>query len=214
RVASGERRLASGFDLALADCTLAAMVNVVQGALVTGQRPRRYGNAHPQIVPYEAFATADGYLVVAVGNDSQWQRFCEAVGRTDWARDPRFATNPNRVERRELLIPQINQLMMERTTSEWLSLLTKAEVPHAPVIALDEILATPQVAARGMVQDLTATDGRTYQVIASPIHVEGEPFCSPLAPPKIGEHSGEILRDWLRYSPEQIQALRTSGAIT
>ena len=205
---------APAFDLALADCTLAALVNVVQGALVTGDRPRRYGNAHPQIVPYEAFATADGHMVLAVGNDSQWQRFCETVGRADWAADPRFATNPARVEHREELIPQLNRLMQERTTADWQALLSRAEVPHAPVMALDEILATPQVAARQMVQELTAADGRTYRVIASPIHIEGEPFCSPVAPPKIGEHSDEVLNEWLGYNRQRITELRNCGAVS
>ena len=112
------------------------------------------------------------------------------------------------------MIPQLSRLMKERTTAEWQALLSRAEVPHAPVKALDEILATPQVAARRMVQELTAADGRTYRVIASPIHIEGEPFCSPVAPPKIGEHSEEVLTEWLGYASEKIQSLRASGAIS
>lgn len=204
---------APAFDLALADCTLAAMVNVVQGALVTGQRPRRYGNAHPQIVPYEAFATADGHIVLAVGNDSQWQRFCAASGRADWAADPQFATNPDRVAHREKLIPLLVDLVKSRSTADWQSLLTKAEVPHAPVMALDEILGTPQVAARKMVQELAGADGRTYRVIASPIHVEGEPLCSDRAPPAVGEQSGEILKEWLGYNERQIDQLRLNDVL-
>jgi crotonobetainyl-CoA:carnitine CoA-transferase CaiB-like acyl-CoA transferase len=214
RGARGEGRYAPGFDLALADCTLAALVNVVQGVLVTGERPQRYGNAHPQIVPYEAFATADGYMVLAVGNDSQWLKFCEAVGQVDWAVDPRFTTNPARVEHRDKLIAQLNRFMRERTTGEWQALLSKAEVPHAPVMSLDEILATPQVTARKTVQELTATDGRTYRVIASPIHVEGQAFCSPIAPPHIGEQSDEVLCNWLGYDAEKIDSLRATGAIS
>jgi crotonobetainyl-CoA:carnitine CoA-transferase CaiB-like acyl-CoA transferase len=204
---------AAAFDLALADCTLAGMVNVVEGALVTGQRPVRYGNAHPQIVPYEAFATADGYLVLAIGNDGQWRRLCEAAGHADWAADPRFATNPARVQHRGELIPLMNHLLAERTTSNWQELLTQAEIPHAPVMALDEILATPQFAARRMVQELTAADGRTYRVIASPIHVEGEPFCSPRPPPAIGEHTSEVLDQWLGYNENRIEDLRRHGIV-
>ena len=117
------------FDLALADCSLAALVNVVEGVLVTGERPRRYGNAHPQIVPYEAFRTGDGYLVLAIGNDGQWQRFCAAAGCTDWARDVRFATNPARVANRGQLIPPLQGLLAARTTADWLALCDVAEVP-------------------------------------------------------------------------------------
>jgi crotonobetainyl-CoA:carnitine CoA-transferase CaiB-like acyl-CoA transferase len=214
RLAATPQGSAAAFDLALADCTLAAMVNVVQGVFVTGERPRRYGNAHPQIVPYEAFATADGHIVLAIGNDAQWRRFCEAAGHADWAADSRLATNPARVDHRGELIRHMNHLLAERTTAEWQELLTQAEIPHAPVMALDEILATPQVAARQMVQELTAADGRSYRVIASPIHVEGEPFCSPRAPPEIGEHTDEILHDWLDYESARIDELRESGAIS
>ena len=123
----------AAFDLALADCTLASLVNVVQGALVTGERPKRYGNAHPQIVPYEAFATADGYLVLAVGNDGQWQRFCQAIHRAELSADLRFATNRARVEHRLELIPLLNKVFAGRTTADWLDLLGRIDVPHGPV---------------------------------------------------------------------------------
>ncbi len=204
----------AAFDLALADCTLASLVNVVQGALVTGERPRRYGNAHPQIVPYEAFATADGYLVLAIGNDGQWRRFCQATNRAEMSVDPRFATNPARVEHRLELIPLLNEVVASRTTSEWLDLLGRIDVPHGPVLALDEILATPQVTARQMVQELTSGDGRAYRVVASPIHADGAPFCSPLAPPQIGEHTGAILAEWLGYNSARIRALRNQQVVS
>jgi crotonobetainyl-CoA:carnitine CoA-transferase CaiB-like acyl-CoA transferase len=204
---------ALAFDLALADCTLAALVNVVQGALVTGERPRRYGNAHPQIVPYEAFATADGHLVLAVGNDGQWQRFCQATKRGEVSADPRFATNPARVEHRGELIPLLNELFASRTTADWLELLGRTDVPHGPVLALDEILATPQVVARQMVQELTSADGRPYRVVASPVHADGVPFCSPLAPPDIGEHTDTVLTEWLGYDSAQIENLRNQNVV-
>ncbi len=204
----------AAFDLALADCTLASLVNVVQGALVTGERPKRYGNAHPQIVPYEAFATADGYLVLAIGNDGQWQRFCQAIHRAELSADPRFATNPARVEHRLELIPLLNKVFAGRTTADWLDLLGRIDVPHGPVLALDEILATPQVAARQMVQELTSADGRAYRVVASPIHADGAPFCSPLAPPEIGEHTDAVLAEWLGYDSAQIRALRDQQVVS
>jgi len=204
----------AAFDLALADCSLAALVNVAEGVLVTGQRPQRFGNAHPQIVPYEAFGTADGYLVLAVGNDGQWQRFCAAAGCAAWAADPRFATNPRRVENRNELIPLLQNLLAARPTAHWLSLCEAREVPCSPVLNLDEIVASPQVAARGMVQQLSDAAGRSVPVVASPIHVEGESAaCSPQAPPALGEHTNAVLRDWLGYKERRIERLRQQGAI-
>jgi crotonobetainyl-CoA:carnitine CoA-transferase CaiB-like acyl-CoA transferase len=130
-------------DLALFDCTLAALVNVVQGFLVSGQRPDRYGNAHPHIVPYECFETADGYLVLAVGNDDQWRRFCAAAALSDLAADERFGRNPGRVTHRAELVPRVARALRSRTTAAWESLLTAAEVPHAPVLGVDRHSGCP-----------------------------------------------------------------------
>jgi crotonobetainyl-CoA:carnitine CoA-transferase CaiB-like acyl-CoA transferase len=201
------------FDLALADCTLASLVNVAQGTLITGERPRRWGNAHAQIVPYEAFATADGHLVLAIGADRQWQRFCRAVGEDAWSVDPRFATNPARVEHREELIARMQPLMTTRTTAEWLELLTTAEVPHSAVFAVDEALASPQTTAREMVQEVTDAAGRRYRLLGSPIHWRDEPARSVQAPPELGEHSDEVLRDWLGHGAERIAELRQAKGV-
>jgi len=201
------------FDVALADSTLAALVNVVQGVLVQGDRPRRWGNAHPQIVPYEAFATADGYLVLAIGNDGQWQRFCAAVGCAAWSGDARFITNPSRVANREELIPLLADLMQTRSTAQWHQLCETAEVPCSPVLAIDEVLKTPQVAAREMVQSLTDAAGRRFAVVAAGIHYDGQSLCSPLAPPEVGQHSEEVLCQWLGYEGARIGALRRSGVV-
>jgi crotonobetainyl-CoA:carnitine CoA-transferase CaiB-like acyl-CoA transferase len=203
----GRGRGGAAFDLALADCTLASLVNVAQGALVTGDRPRRYGNAHPHIVPYEAFATADGHLVLAVGNDRQFARFCHAVDRDEWAEDERFRTNPLRVGNREALIPLIADLIGQRTTARWQDLLTAADVPHAPVTALDEILSSPQVAAREMVHDVTDAEGRRYKLLGNPIHYAGRGKQTPQPPPAVGQHSQEVLKEWLDYDAERIAEL-------
>ena len=202
-----------GFDVALADCTLAALVNVVQGVLVSGERPKRWGNAHPQIVPYEAFATADGHLVLAIGNDGQWKRFCAAAGCGSWAADSRFATNPSRVAHRDEMIPLLADLIKTRSTEQWQTLCEGAEVPCSPVLAIDEVLKTPQVVAREMVQSLTDATGRGIDTIAAPIHYNGQSICSPKAPPAIGEHSTEVLRQWLAYDEKRIEELRRSGVI-
>jgi crotonobetainyl-CoA:carnitine CoA-transferase CaiB-like acyl-CoA transferase len=201
------------FDIALADCTLAALVNVVQGVLVSGERPKRWGNAHPQIVPYEAFATADGYMVLAIGNDGQWQRFCAAAGCSAWSSEKRFATNPTRVEHRAELITLLTELMRSRTTAQWLELCARADVPCSAVLSIDEVLATPQVAAREMVQQLTDSAGRSVATVASPLHFDGHAACSPQAPPSVGEHSDEVLHEWLAYDAKRIAELRRAGVV-
>ncbi len=211
--ARGKGRGGGSFDLALADCTLASLVNVAQGALLTGKRPRRWGNAHPQIVPYEAFATADGHLVLAVGADRQWQRFCSAVSREHWAVDARFATNPARVEHRDALIPLLHALFAERTTAAWQELLSAADVPHSPVLAVDEALASPQTAAREMALETTDSAGRKYRLLAGAVHWQSEPPRRLVAPPELGQHSDEVLREWLGYETSQIERLRQQGAI-
>lgn len=205
---------AANFDLALADCTLASLVNVAQATLLTGERPIRWGNAHPQIVPYEAFATADGHLVVAIGADRQWQRFCRAVDRDDWASDPRFDTNPARVENRAVLIPLMQPLFRQRTTADWQRLLTAAEVPHSPVMALDEVLASPQVAAREMVLETSDAAGRSYRLLGGAVHWQGEPPRRAVAPPDLGQHTDEVLREWLGYGANEIAELRRVGAVS
>jgi crotonobetainyl-CoA:carnitine CoA-transferase CaiB-like acyl-CoA transferase len=203
-------RPASGFDLALADCTLAALVNVAQSALVTGRRPQRFGNAHAQIVPYEALATADGHLVLAVGADRQWERFCRAVGHDDWFADPRFATNPDRVAHRDALIGLLVPLFKSRSTDEWVALLTAAEVPHARIAYVDEVLTSPQTASRKMVQTVRDEAGRELQLLGNPIHWSGRPDeTSP--PPELGRHTAEILAEWLNYSESRIAHLQHDG---
>ena len=201
------------FDLALADCTLASLVNVAQAALVTGQRPRRYGNAHAQIVPYEVFATADGHLVLAVGNDRQWQRFCAAVKRADWRANQQFATNPDRVRHRDQLVPQLTAFFAAQSTDHWLRLLADCEVPHAPVLPLDEVLAGEQAIAREMVTEVSDRAGRRYRLLGSPVHWAGETRPAPIAPPELGEHSEEVLRDWLDLPATEVADLRLAKTI-
>lgn len=211
--ARGKGRPGMAFDLALADCTLASLVNVAQSALVTGERPVRYGNAHPNIVPYEAFATADGHLVLAIGADRQWQRFCQGIGDENLAQDPRFATNPLRVRHRLELVPRLAALLATRSTSAWQELLTQCEVPHSPVLSIDQVLETEQVQAREMVLETTDSAGRAMRLLGTPIHWSEEPRRKVTAPPAIGEHTQVVLREWLGFSNEQIGALASTGAL-
>jgi crotonobetainyl-CoA:carnitine CoA-transferase CaiB-like acyl-CoA transferase len=216
-VANGSRstadRRAWAFDLALADCTLASLVNVVQATLLTGQRPKRWGNAHPQIVPYEVFATSDGHIVLAVGADRQWEKFCQAVGHLEWANHPNFRTNPLRVENRAELIELLTGMFAARPTSAWEELLAAAGVPHSPVLAIDEVLTSPQVAASEMVHDVVDSSGRPYRLLAGAVHWQDEPPRRPSPPPAIGEHTDEVLREWLGYQDGRIDELRRAGAL-
>jgi crotonobetainyl-CoA:carnitine CoA-transferase CaiB-like acyl-CoA transferase len=180
-------------DLALLDCAVAAQVNVAQAYLASGAVPPRQGNAHLQIVPYQLFATADGWLVLAVGNDGQWQRFCRAADRPDLAADPRFATNTQRVESRAMLLPVVEGIMRGQRTEEWQDRLRQAEVPHAPVWDYAQLFAYPQAAARGLRVTVRDPDGRPVDLVGTPFHIAGTTLPLPSMPPRLGEHTREIL---------------------
>jgi crotonobetainyl-CoA:carnitine CoA-transferase CaiB-like acyl-CoA transferase len=198
-------------DLALLDCAVAAQVNVAQAYLTSGSLPPRQGNAHLQIVPYQLFATADSWLVLAVGNDGQWQRFCRAADRAALAADERFTTNPLRVHNRTVLVPLVEALMRSRTTAAWEELLRRAEIPHAPVWTYADLFAQPEMAERLRV---TVRDpaGQPVDLIASPFHISGT-TTTPTAPPSLGQHTDEVLTQLLGLDDEQVRKLRQQGVI-
>jgi crotonobetainyl-CoA:carnitine CoA-transferase CaiB-like acyl-CoA transferase len=198
-------------DLALLDCAVAAQVNVAQAYLTSGALPPRQGNAHLQIVPYQLFATADSWLVLAVGNDGQWQRFCHAAQRLDLAADERFRTNPLRVRHRSVLVPLLETLLRSRTTAAWEELLRHAEVPHAPVWTYAELFAQPEMAQRLRV---TVHDpaGQPVDLIASPFHISGT-TTSATAPPALGQHTDQVLTQLLGLDEEQVRKLRQQGVV-
>jgi crotonobetainyl-CoA:carnitine CoA-transferase CaiB-like acyl-CoA transferase len=200
-------------DLALLDCAVAAQVNVAQAFLTSGRVPPRQGNAHLQIVPYQLFQTADGWLVLAVGNDGQYRRFCAAVGRDELAADPRFATNSLRVENRTVLVPLLEDLMRTRTTKEWQELLLHAEVPHAPVWDYAELFSHPQVAARGLRLTVRDPQGRPVDLVGSPFHVSGTAPPPAGMPPRLGQHTDEVLRQLLGLDDTRLAELRRQGTI-
>lgn len=212
-VARGRGQGGRAFDLALLDCTLAGLVNVAESALVTGQRPKRFGNAHPQIVPYEAFATADSHLVLAIGNDGQWQRFCQSSEQPALAADPRFATNPLRVQHRAELVALLSPVLASRTLADWESRLLAADVPHGPVLSLDQTFALPQVAARRMVVEAELTSGEQVSLVGNPVHWDGRPAASVRPPPALGEHSREVLRQWLGMGDSEFAELAAQGVV-
>ena len=200
-------------DLALLDCALAAQVNVVQAYLTSGEVPPRQGNAHLQIVPYQLFATADGYLVLAVGNDGQWQRFCNAAERDDWAADARFATNPLRVQNREALIPLLEPVLRARSTAAWQELLSSADVPHAPVCNYEQVFKLPQAEARGLRVTVRDHQGQAIDMVNSPFHIAGSSLPPFRLPPRMGQDTDHVLQTLLGLDAKTIAELRQLGAI-
>jgi len=206
-------------DISLLDVQAAALANQALNYLVSGHAPGRLGNAHPNIVPYEAFQTSDGYIILAVGNDSQFARFCEVAGRRELADDERFATNPSRVENRGALIPLLGALMRARSSADWLGALEQAGVPCGPINDIEQLFADPQVKARGLQisipdPDRTAENGGTAQPgVASPIQFSQTPIQYELPPPRLGQHTDEVLREELELDAAELKRLRTSGVI-
>jgi crotonobetainyl-CoA:carnitine CoA-transferase CaiB-like acyl-CoA transferase len=200
-------------DLALLDSALASQVNLAQAYLASGKEPPRQGNAHLQIVPYELFATQDGHLVLAVGNDAQWQRFCQVAGCPDLGTDPRYATNPLRVQGRAELIPHVATRLREHPTAWWVEQLTQSDVPHAPVWGYADLFAHPQVAARNLRVTVTDPDGRPIDLLGSPFHIDGESLPLPCPPPDLGQHTNEVLHEMLGLSHEEIDRLRKQGVV-
>jgi crotonobetainyl-CoA:carnitine CoA-transferase CaiB-like acyl-CoA transferase len=180
-------------DLALLDVQVSCLANQALNYLVTGRSPQRLGNAHPSIVPYEAFPTADGDMILAVGNDSQFASFCRAAGRPEWAEDARFATNAMRVEHRRTLIPLLRQLSVQRTTDEWIALLEQANVPCGPINDLERVFADPQVRARGLRVDLPHPLAGSVPSVASPLRLSKTPVQYRHAAPVLGADTQEVL---------------------
>ena len=200
-------------DVALLDVQVACLANQAMNYLATGNAPRRLGNAHPNIVPYQDFPSADGDFILAVGNDGQFRKFCEVAGLTALADDPRFSTNQARVAHRAELIPLLRQATVFRTTAEWIGLLEAAGVPCGPINDLAQVFADPQVQARGLRLDLANGLGSTTPQVASPLRLSATPVDYRLAPPLLGEHSEAILQRLLGLDGAAIARLREQGVV-
>ena len=193
-------------DLALLDVQVACLANQGMNHLY-GQTPRRMGNAHPNTVPYQDFPTADGYMILAMGNDSQFASFCKATGKPEWADDPRFATNAGRIEHRSTLIPLMRQLTVMRNTRDWIALFEKVGVPCGPINTIADVFADPQVQSRGTQIHMTHPVAGEIPLVASPIRLSGTPVQYRMAPPELGQHTRQVLADVLGLSADAIDSL-------
>lgn len=201
-------------DLALLDCAIAAQINLAQAYLLTGKVPPRPGNTHFQIVPYAVFKASDGWITLNVGNDSQWQHFYHAAERPELASDPRFTTNPLRVQHREVLFPILNELFLERTVADWCERLEKARVPHSPVNDYSSVFQNEQVLSRGMKMKVTDPHGKPVDLIGTPFHITGAELPSPTFPPRLGEHTDVILGEYLGLDAVRMEELRKTGVVS
>jgi crotonobetainyl-CoA:carnitine CoA-transferase CaiB-like acyl-CoA transferase len=199
--------------MALLDTQVAMLANVGSNYLNSGKPPTRWGNAHANIVPYQTFACSDGHLIVAAGNDAQYRKFVEAGGQAELADDPRFATNPLRVRNRDMLVPMLAGMVRAKTRDEWIGLLEARGVPCGPINDVGEVFGNPQVKARGMAVELPHPTAGQVSLVRSPMKMSVTPATSDKAPPLLGQHTDEVLRDVLGKSADQIAALRAKGVL-
>lgn len=200
-------------DMALLDVQLACLANQAMNYLATGASPGRLGNAHPSIVPYQDFPTADGYMILAIGNDGQFARFCAEAERPDLAQDIRFSTNRARVENRHVLVPILRHLTTARTTAQWIQALESRAVPCGPINTLEQVFADAQVQARGLRIEMPHPQVGQVPLVASPIRLSDTPVEYRLPPPVLGAHTDDVLAQWLGLDPQAIAALRANGAV-
>ena len=200
-------------DLALLDSQIALLAYQNTNYFATGVPPKRIGNLHPNIVPYQPFRAADGEVIVACGNDNLFRKFCEAAGCPALAQDARFASNGKRVENRAELERLIQEIFIKRKTSEWIELLEAAGVPNGPINNVAQVFEEPQVKARGIRFELDHAGAGKLPMVASPMRFSGTPLEYRLAPPLLGEHTEQVLREFLSLKPEEISRLRADGVI-
>ncbi len=200
-------------DMALLDVQVALLANMNTNFLASGKPPVRWGNAHPNIVPYQTFQTRDGWIIVAVGNDGQFRKFVEAGGRPELADDERFATNPSRVRHRDTLVPILAEMVKARGKADWIGALEAAGVPCGPINDLDEVFDNEQVVARGMQVSLPHPCGADVKLVRNPIRMSATPPDARTAPPLLGAQTEDVLRDMLGYDDVRIAALKAKQAI-
>jgi len=199
-------------DMALLDTQVAMLANLGANYLTTGIAPQRVGNAHQNIVPYQVFEVADGHMIVAVGNDSQFAKFCDVAGCAELARDPRFERNAGRVRHRQTLVPQLAALMKQRKRADWLAALEAAKVPCGPINDLADVFADPQVQHRAMTVQMSHPLTDTLRLVASPMKFSATPVQYRRPPPLLGEHTEQVLAEF-GFGVDEVDALKRANAI-
>ena len=200
-------------DLALLDSQIALLAYQNTNYFSTGKPPGRIGNLHPNIVPYQPFKASDGEVIVACGNDNLFRKFCDAAGHPELAKDPRFVTNGKRVENRIEMTRLIQEFFGKRTTAEWLALLESAGVPNGPINNIAQVFEEPQVKARGVKIELDHAAAGKLPLVASPMRFSGTPLDYGLAPPLLGEHTDQVLKQFLKLNENEIAKLRADGIV-
>lgn len=198
-------------DTSLLDAQVSALANIASNWLVAGKEARRWGTAHESIIPYQVFHTKDRPIAIAVANQKLWVNFCKLVGREEWIADPRFESNPKRVENRAVFLPLVAEVMAQKTCAEWMELFVKAAIPCGPVNNMQSLFADPQVLHRGMLAEVPHPTIGTLRLVGIPIKYSETPAAIRLPPPLLGEHTDEVLVEVLGYGSEQIEGLRREG---
>ncbi|MBC3869674.1 CaiB/BaiF CoA transferase family protein [Undibacterium oligocarboniphilum] len=200
-------------DMALLDVQVAMLANMNMNYLCNEKVPVRWGNAHANIVPYQTFATSDGHIIVAAGNDGQYRKFVQAGGQPELADDPRFNTNPQRVQNRDTLVPLLAEMVKKKSKPEWIALLEAAGVPCGPINRINEVFEDPQVQARGMKIKLPHPEASSVNLVASPMKLSATPVSYRDAPPLLGQHTDEVLHQLLAYDDAKLDELRSKKII-
>ena len=200
-------------DCSLLDAQVSALANIGSNYLVAGQEATRWGTAHESIIPYQVFAAKDRPIAIAVANQKLWVNFCRVVGKEEWLEDPRFETNPKRVENRDAMLPLVAELMAAKTCDEWMELFVEAAIPCGPVNDMQHLFSDPQVVHREMIAEVPHATIGTLRLSGIPIKYSATPGTIRRAPPLLGEHTDELLAEVLGYSPERIEALRRQGVL-
>lgn len=200
-------------DLSLLETQVSALVNIASSYLVSGEIPRRWGTAHETIVPYQGFETKDKYVIVAVGNDQLWIKFCKVLGRPELAQDPRFKTNPLRVQNRKECIGILAPIMKTRNRDEWVELLNREAIPCAPINTMDEVFSNPQVLHRKMLAEIEHPTAGKIKLAGIPVKYSEAEASIRRPPPLLGQHTAEILSEVLGYDAARIEKLKAEGVL-